>query len=276
VFDWGEMPDQLNGKGIALAQFTKSIYKYLENKNIKTHRLNDPCADNEMLIKPFKVLRGNQILPNEENLFIPLEVIFRLGVAKGSSLLKRETHYKEYERFETPMIEFTTKLERFDRPLTHSEAKALSAMNDSEWEEILKTTTNIAKMLESLFIEHGIVLWDGKIEFAFGTFKDLGREIILVDTIGPDELRLSKDGVLLSKEVIRQFYRTSEWYKKLDKVKADFGEDFKNHMSPPPALSGEFKKSVEEMYTLLALVIEGGNEGAPKLKQLLPKLKGTM
>ena len=31
VFDWGEMPDQIEGKGLALAKFTHGIYQFLAN-----------------------------------------------------------------------------------------------------------------------------------------------------------------------------------------------------------------------------------------------------
>ena len=253
VFDWGEMPDHLNGKGVALAQFTKSVYKYLGEKGIKHHLLNEKCGPNEILVKPFEVIRDATSIKNKENVFIPLEVIFRLGVAQGSSLLKRTDRiYQEGEVFDSPMIEFTTKLERFDRPLTHIEAKDLSGLTGQEWESLLHLTKKIALELKLLFASLNITLWDGKIELALGEKIGDEREIILVDSIGPDELRLTRDGKQLSKEIIRQYYRNSDWYKHLDAVKNEHGEAFKNYISPPPALSPFFKKEVEEMYQSLS------------------------
>lgn len=276
VFDWGEMPDLLLDKGLSLARFTKLIFKHLTKKGVHTHLLDRPSKDDEMLVKPFRVLRDSQVLPKEENLFIPLEVIFRLGVATGSSLLKRGSEYKELERFSRPMIEFTTKLERFDRPLTHDEARELTGMTDVEWNDLLTTTSFIARELEALFKEHNIILWDGKVEFALGEFEGENRRIILVDSIGPDELRLTKDNVQLSKEVLRQFYRRSSWYEKLDKVKKDHGEDFKNYIAPPESLPEKLKQNIEAMYRLLPDLIGNVSGSQAKLENIITELKGSL
>ena len=271
VFDWGEMPDHLNGKGLALAELTKSIFSHLEGKGIDTHRLNVDCKRDEMVVKPFKVIRDQKFMPQEENIFIPLEVIFRLGVAEGSSLLKRG--FKLGERFSTPMIEFTTKLERFDRPLNPEEAKSLANLNDHEWKTLLETTKLIALELESLFKSFDITLWDGKVEFALGEFGKLGRKIILVDSIGPDEMRLDSQGVQLSKEVIRQFYRQTEWFQKLEATKSQHGVNFKNHIAHPPKLPASIREAVEDMYLLLPDLFSDAQGAKRKLQDLLPRLK---
>ncbi len=276
VFDWGEMPDELNDKGLSLARFTKYLYGYLATKDIPTHLLNLPTQGHEMAIKPFKVLRDSKVLPREENLFIPLEVIFRLGVASGSSLLKRGSHFKEGERFAGPMIEFTTKLERFDRPLTHEEARALTGMNDTEWSELIRMTTLISRELEALFKVHNVILWDGKVEFALGEFIGENRQIVLVDSIGPDELRLTKNNIQLSKEILRQFYRRSSWYEKLDQAKAEHGENFKKHLPSPDPLPAKLKQDVEEMYRLLPDLIENLPGSEAKLEQIMIELKGSL
>lgn len=273
VFDWGEMPDHLEGKGAALALFTKTIYKILGDKGISHHLLPVSCGENEIVVKPFRVIRDVTPVPREENTFIPLEVIFRLGVAKGSSLLKRfPGQYQENQMFDRPMIEFTTKLERFDRPLTHAEARELAQLNETEWSNLLATTEKIALTLKDIFSTSGITLWDGKVEFAAGT--GINREIILVDSLGPDELRLSKDGVQLSKEIIRQYYKSSDWYARLDETKKKYGEKFKEYISPPEKMNREFKRAVEEMYHLLPDLLTPSTTSQLKLQKLLASLKG--
>lgn len=287
VFDWGEMPDHLANKGRGLAQFTKNIYARFEEKGIRHHLQNVPCGENEIVVRPFEVIREKmESMPNKENIFIPLEVIFRLGVARGSSLLKRfkseadwkqagfDREYKELEFFSEPKVEFTTKLERFDRPVTHAEAQKLAGLNAMEWKNLIMTTQKIAMEMKNVFVEHGIALWDGKVEFAVGRNIDGARSIILVDSIGPDELRLTKEGVLLSKEVIRQYYRSSAWYKQLDEVKQKHGENFKDFISPPEPLSKEFKSAVEELYQVLPELISGNQSATLRLQKLLPRLKG--
>ncbi len=225
------------------------------------------------MVKPYKVIRDQKIAPREDNMFIPLEVIFRMGVARGSSLLKRfPGKYQENEMFDRPMIEFTTKLERFDRPLTHEEAREIANLNEVEWRNLIATTEKIALTLKDVFAESGITLWDGKVEFAAGT--GINREIVLVDSIGPDELRLTKDGVQLSKEIIRQYYKDSEWYARLDEMKKKHGEKFKDFISPPDKLSREFKNAVEEMYLTLPELISNQTTGQLRLQKLIQKLRG--
>ncbi len=275
VFDWGEMPDHVPLKGLALAKFTRKIYRALEEKGVRTHLLEIPVGDNEIAIRPYEVVRGDYTsMKQEDNLFIPLEVIFRLGVATGSSLLKRSSEYKEGQRFETPMIEFTTKLERFDRPLTHEEAKILGGFRDGEWKKLLYTTQSIAKFLNDVFARAGIELWDGKVEFAFGKTIDGNRTIVLVDSIGPDELRLSKDGVQLSKEVMRQYYRKTAWYQTMEAGKKEFGIDFKNRVPVPENLPARFLETVSYMYTILAAVILCDDKQIlSSVDKILPSLK---
>jgi phosphoribosylaminoimidazole-succinocarboxamide synthase len=272
VFDWGEMPDQLEHKGPALARFTKILYAHLQQHGIKTHWIDTECEDNQMVVRPFEVIRTGGQMPKLPNIFIPLEVIFRLGVARGSSLLKRPG-FQELQRFERPMVEFTTKLERIDRPLTHAEAQELSGMNPAEWQCLLDTTLQVASLLEELLQQHQIVLWDGKLEFALGEYQGADRAIILVDSIGPDELRLTKDDVQLSKEVIRQYYRGSEWYQKLEAAKKTYGADFKNHLPPPAELPADFKQAVEQMYQLMPALIGRPGQLDGELERLLPLLR---
>jgi phosphoribosylaminoimidazole-succinocarboxamide synthase len=287
VFDWGEMPDHLEGKGKALSQFTRRLYQYLETKGITHHLVNIDCGCDELVVTPFKVFRDGTSLKGLTNVFIPLEVIFRLGYANGSSLKKRmitvenwkaagfERAYVEGEIFDHPMVEFTTKLERLDRPVDYSEAQSLSGLNDDEWKELIEKSVLIAEFLRDLFIKYNIVLWDGKFEFALGEYKGNNREIILVDSIGPDELRLTIDGVHLSKEVLRQYYRSTEWYNELKKAKEDHGSEFKNYVSTPPVLSRNFKTTIEEMYKILPEIIEGAPDSSKILENIVNELRGV-
>lgn len=250
VFDWGEMPDLIKDKGRSLARFNREIYLFLEGKSFKTHLVEVLCAENEMVITPFEV-NAQHPLPAKENIFIPLEVIFRLGVARGSSLPERSPEFKELQMFSVPLIEFTTKLERIDRELSHHDARSLSGTNDVEWQNLLSITARISLELQGYFHAKGITLWDGKLEFALGKYVKGNREIILVDSIGPDELRLSSGEALLSKEVIRQFYQSDPWYLKLKQVKKAHGVDFKNHIEQPRKMPENFLRSVESLYGVL-------------------------
>lgn len=164
---------------------------------------------------------------------VPLEVIFRFGVPQGSSLMKRAKD-PEYlkdiglekqpfpgDQFEIPVIEFSTKLESTDRYINNQEAQRISGMNDIEFANTKALCLLLASRLKDMFQSIGIKLWDGKFEFAFDSEKDANgnRKLQLVDSIGPDELRLTYNGIQLSKENLRKFYRDSDWYQKVEQAK---------------------------------------------------------
>ena len=58
-------------------------------------------------------------------------------------------------------------------------------------------------------------------EFAFADKDESGnRRFKLVDSIGPDELRLTYNGVQLSKECLRQPYRGTPWHEATQQAKS--------------------------------------------------------
>ena len=167
-----------------------------------------------------------------ENALIPLEVIFRFGVPEGSSLLKRtgdvaycrtiglDTSPKTGDRFEMPVIEYSTKLENTDSYLTYEKAREIAGLSEAEFDDLTNLTRLLALRLKDCFAGIDVDLWDGKFEFAFCEKDQAGkRSFMLVDSIGPDELRLMSGGVHLSKEILRSHYRPTDWYAGLEKAK---------------------------------------------------------
>lgn len=220
---------------------------------------------------------------------VPLEVIFRFGVPEGSSLLQRTTD-AEYrhaigldvapqpgERFERPIIEYSTKLESSDRYISYVDAQRLAGLSDLEFKRLHETVQILALHLKTIFARCDVELWDGKFEFAFAPEKnaDGSRNLWLVDSIGPDELRLTYHGVQLSKENLRRFYRGSEWHQSIDLAKhlaADRGvKDWKpicegELNSSPEPLSAAVKEATEMMYKTIAnelFKVSGENECFP-------------
>ena len=288
IFDWGAMPDAIPGKGQALATMGKKFFKYLEQESFQTHYVRDGEDSRDLVVKSVRVPRGEEQIYQDRpsNILIPLEVIFRFGVAKGSSLLKRyqsdvewiragfERAYQEGEFFSEVKIDFTTKLEAQDRALSHLEAKKLSGMNDEEWKSLLEKTGRIAFELKKVISAFGAKLWDGKFEFAF----DSNRKIMLVDSIGLDEMRLTFEGVPLSKEILRQHYLKSSWYKSLMRAKELHPKDFKNFCqkelhSNPDALPAVVVNATAALYQTIAELVFCNAED---LKPLQEKLKQSI
>src|SRR5207253_3551802 len=68
-------------------------------------------------------------------------------------------------------------------------------------------------------------------------------------------MRLEKQGIQLSKEVLREFYRNTSWYIDLEKAKEEAElkgfADWKPLVKPPPPLAPDLKTLVSEMYQAL-------------------------
>ena len=169
---------------------------------------------------------------------------------------------KTGEFFNTPVIEFSTKLEEKDRYLSYSEAQKISGMSQQEIDELISLTQQLATILRNTFKDIDLTLWDGKIEYAFGnSINNNLREFIVVDSLGPDELRLTYKDVLISKEFLRQYYKNSSWHQAVEKCKVLAKEqnrtDWKDmvineHNIEPSNLPQNWLTGASEIYTTVA------------------------
>lgn len=318
IFDWGEMPDLIEGKGESLVFMGNLFFTLLgmpekwrdwrlspttkerfENsttlKEIKEHGVAHHCLGqvegtaNKLAVKPVKVIRPNPYQENGElkwdysayrqkieSSLVPLEVIFRFGVPQGSSLLKRtgsDAYRKEIgldfspnvlDTFEVPIIEYSTKLEPCDRYLSYREAKTIAGLSSEEFQKLHELSSLIALRVKDFFHEMGIALWDGKFEFGFSessSRKDGERNFQLIDSIGPDELRLLYKGCHLSKENLRYYYDGTPWKKGIQRAQAlakqrgvkDWKKICTDELNlSPNKLDLETKGGIEMMYQSLA------------------------
>lgn len=240
IFDWGEMPDEVPHKGEALASMAASFFEYLAKKGIPSHFIST-LDTTSIEVQAVNVLRPEWIEGQYDysvyqdrptNCLVPLEVIFRKHLGQGNSLegrLKKNPAYladlglnqmpSGETTFTPPLIEFSTKLETSDRYLTRKEIAEMNILSEEELESLRTQTQEVATELEKLFASFGVKLWDGKVEFAFGPEKQGARQLLLVDSIGPDELRLTYEGLPLSKEFLRQLYGKTAWYEAVKKAK---------------------------------------------------------
>ncbi len=250
IFDWGEMPDLIEGKGEALAVMADLFFRLLKQQGIESHSLGLVDSQGNALppatascylkveaidvLRPLFTSKGydySVYQKKQNNVLVPLEVIFRMGVPKGSSLPKRlkenPSLLKEYaldhlpqegEMFEKPLIEFSTKLEEKDRYLTFKEAMQIAGMSEEEMAELKKITEHICLKLKDIFSALSLELWDGKFEFSFTLDSHGVRSFKLVDAIGLDELRVLYKEIQISKEYLRQYYRESAWYQDVQKA----------------------------------------------------------
>ncbi len=179
----GEKRGSWGNKGTVNNTIASTLFKYLEAHGIRTHFV-EQLSDNEMLIKKLTI--------------IPLEVIVRNRSA--GSFCKR---YGAAEGiiFSKPTFEFSYKRDDLGDPLINdSHAIALSLATEEEIAQIRSEALKVNDLLQSFFLDKGIILVDFKLEFG----KHHG-EILLGDEISPDTCRYwdAKTGEKLDKDRFR-------------------------------------------------------------------------
>jgi phosphoribosylaminoimidazole-succinocarboxamide synthase len=292
VFDWGEMPDHIEGKGAALCLMGAYCFERLEEQGIKTHYrglvdeagkvvkfkdLKAPSSTMEVnlvnVYRPKTSVEGGKILHDYSvyaqklvNCLIPLEIIYRNGLPEGSSIFKRLEHGKitlqqlgldhapkPGEQLAKPIFDVSTKLEETDRYLPWEEAQKIAGLTNQELADLKAVLLKTDETVSKIAQGAGLKNEDGKIELAF----DPKRQLMVVDVVGTlDECRFTYGGVHVSKEVARQFYKKTSWYLKLEEAKktaASKGiQDWKSLSPSPPKLDPQLKLVISEMYMAAA------------------------
>ena len=239
VFDWGKMPDEINKKGASLCAMGAYTFELLEDADVPTHYRGVvydgeavPLADadeppEEMSVEltqvpdlPFDETTGEYDYDafhaeGGENYLVPLEVVFRNAVPPGSSLRSRYEPSElgleidgwtegETVELDEPLVEFSTKFEEKDRYLSDDEARRVSGLDEDGFETLRETARHVNDVITEHAADVGLSHQDGKIECLYhdGTVK-------VADVAGTfDENRFLRDGTQISKEFLRQFYKT--------------------------------------------------------------------
>ena len=315
VFDWGEMPDHIDGKGAALCLMGAYCFERLEEKGVRTHyrglvnekgivvrfdELEKPTNIMEFhlvsVYKPRAYVENGKLkydysvyTPTLKNFLIPLEIIYRNGLPEGSSVFKRLKqglvtledlgldHYpKPGEKLAKPILDVSTKFEESDRYITWQEAQQLVNLTDSELEEIKSVLLKVNDTITEIACRAGLVNEDGKIELAF----DDKRRLMVADVVGTlDECRFTYQGLHVSKEIARIYYRRTEWAKEVEKAKQKAKErgikDWKKLVkSKPLKLDPKLKTLISQMYMAAANEITGRKMfEAPKLAEIIRSIQ---
>ena len=318
VFDWGEMPDHIDGKGAALCLMGAYCFEQLEKIGVKTHYkglVNEQgkavkvselkAPSNIMEVALVNVYRPKTTVANGKivhdysiytsalkNCLIPLEIIYRNGLPEGSSVFKRlaqgkvtlkdlglDHQPKLGETLATPIFDVSTKLEETDRYVTWTEAKKIAGLTDPELVDVKVVLLKADETITKAAANAGLKNEDGKIELAF----DDKRKLMLVDVLGTlDECRFTYDGVHVSKEVARQFYKKTNWYSDLEQAKKDAEakgvQDWKSLCkSQPPKLDLKLKTVISQMYMAVANEMSGKKLfDTPKLAAVIDDYKEYM
>jgi phosphoribosylaminoimidazole-succinocarboxamide synthase len=293
VFDWGEMPDHIDGKGAALCIMGAYCFERLEEKGVKTHYRGLVDADGRVLRfdelkEPTNIMEFNMVnvykpkayvengklkydygffTPTLRNFLIPLEIIYRNGLPEGSSVFKRLEqglvtleelgldHYpRAGERLAKPIFDVSTKLEQSDRYVSWKEAQQIAGLTDNELAEVKSLLLKVDETITEIASKAGLVNEDGKIELAF----DPHRRFMVVDVVGTlDECRFTYNGLHVSKEIARAYYRRTGWALEVEeakrKAKEKGIEDWKRLVKAKPSkLDPKLKTLISQMYMAAA------------------------
>lgn len=306
VFDWGEMPDHIPNKGAAIALLGAYFFEKLEERGVPTHYIGlveegqaKKVADIKNPVSAMGVELLHVVHPKLKDdrydyssyrrkkggFLIPLEVIYRNFLPEGSSVFRRlENGQIEPEhlgldsmpvpgqKLDTPFIDVSTKLEITDRYLTWDEAKHISALSDDEIAALKDLTNTTNALITEEFSRIGLTNEDGKIECGF----DMRRRLMVVDVLGTlDECRFTCEGLPVSKEIARIYYRDTEWYLAVEEAKKRDRQQWKEicRLSPPP-LPGRLKQAVSQIYCACTneIIQKEWFKNIPPLKEILKEI----
>ncbi|MHB1492666.1 MAG: phosphoribosylaminoimidazolesuccinocarboxamide synthase [Thermoplasmataceae archaeon] len=258
------IPNKIPDKGESLCRTSAFWFQLIkEKKGIDSHYIDCPSM-NEMRVRKFHVDEsgGSKIWINY---LVPLEFVMRYYVAGTlmDRIKKGKVNFHELgfkvepkigDKLPDPLFEMTTKFEKTDRPLSTVEASEIGGLRRDEILEIKELILRIDSVIDDQISKRGLIHADGKKEFAMGE----GRNPIVVDTFGTaDEDRFwdkqkFEEGKLveLSKESVRQYYRSSGYYDLLYSSREN-GNEGPEIQPLPENLIKETSSLYREMYSKL-------------------------
>ncbi len=314
VFDWGEMPDHVPYKGASLCAMSAYFFERLDRNGAATHYVGLEDAANPVnldsvsypptrmiirLARPVKPAfvskeKGYDYASyaeaqkkGEGNFVVPVEVIYRNTLPRGSSVFRRlkngsltldemglNSQPQEGDVLPRVFVDGSTKYEEFDRYPGWVELQRLAGLTDHEMDGI-KWYVRYGNNFITESVGHaGLQNDDGKFEFVF----DPDRQLMFADTMGAlDECRftygLDDQRIDVSKEIPRQWYRKRqpEWVAQIDEAKKSGRKNWKSLVDAqpeplPPTLLG----ILSSVYASAANAVTGRNMfNAPELPDVV-------
>ena len=167
AFD-GKKKGVIQGKGVMNNAISSRIFRYLEEKGVRTHFVDMP-GEREMVVKKLKI--------------IPIEVVVR-NIAAGS--LSKRMGVEEGTPLKETVLELYYKSDPLGDPMINEyHIRAFALARPAELREMEAAALEINKLLSGFFDERGIILVDFKLEFGIHN-----GEVLLGDEITPDGCRL--------------------------------------------------------------------------------------
>ncbi len=235
------MITNIKGKGEILCNFAEFWFNYLDSKN---HMVRLDAKD-KMVVKKLRM--------------IPLECVVR-GYLYGSlyeryiagnNSLDLAPNMKIASKLKDPIFDPTTKSKIHDQPISEDQILAEKILTNNELKHVKDLSIRLYKQMSNISNDAGFIMADVKFEFG----KDpSSNEIILADSLGPDEFRMwNKDSYKVGEEQVsydKQYLR--DWLTKIgfrDKIK-NASKDGKMPIPPelPSTVVNELLKRYAYVY----------------------------
>jgi len=235
------MITNIKGKGEILCNFAEFWFNYLDSKN---HMVRLDAKD-KMVVKKLRM--------------IPLECVVR-GYLYGSlyeryiagnNSLDLAPNMKIASILKDPIFDPTTKSKIHDQPISEDQILSEKILTNNELKHVKDLSIRLYKQMSNISNDAGFIMADVKFEFG----KDPSSiEIILADSLGPDEFRMwNKDSYKVGEEQVsydKQYLR--DWLTKIgfrDKIK-NASKDGKMPIPPelPSTVVNELLKRYSYVY----------------------------
>ncbi|MBI4177333.1 MAG: phosphoribosylaminoimidazolesuccinocarboxamide synthase [Candidatus Aenigmarchaeota archaeon] len=200
---------------------------------------------------------------------IPVEVIIRgylYGSAwdryrRGEFSLPSGTEPRKGAKFSEPMVEFTTKLEASDRPVTADEILHNDWMSANEIAYVVATALRVHQIVEENAAKGGILLADQKLEFGRNLMIDdvpiLGDEVGTPDSsrfwnaeLYADNYRAGNDQPSFDKQYVRDYLLSARGW---DKKRPPAGTHLTEPLLTPEVVARTAEKYLEARTRIITL-----------------------
>jgi phosphoribosylaminoimidazole-succinocarboxamide synthase len=231
------LPTAIPEKGEILCKFAKFFF---DNLNVD-HHLIDTVDSTKMIVKKLDM--------------IPIECIVRGYLYGGlfervnNGEIKVDCDNVLATQLSEPIFDPTTKSDIKDEPITESEILSQNIVSEDELNYLKNTSIDIYKKILDMASKSGFLIADLKLEFG----KDSSGNILLADSIGPDEFRLwsldkyeiGKTQESFDKQILRDWLIDSGYKKQLDDARKN-----KTELPPPPVLPQDLVDLIQKRYMI--------------------------
>jgi phosphoribosylaminoimidazole-succinocarboxamide synthase len=232
-----QMTNLVPRKGEILCKFTEFWFNSLDTKNhmIRLHDKDKMEVKRLEMIPIECVVRG----------YLYGSLFERLSKSTNDNTISANFTPIKAARLPNPVFDPTTKSEEHDMPVKREDAVHSGVISDNDFDYLKQSSITLYNKMSDIIERSGFIIADVKIEYG----RDpASGDILLADSIGPDEFRLwlrsdyspGRDQESFDKQLLRDWLIKTGFKEMVDKSIADRGKIVPPVI--PPQLLSELTK----------------------------------